>query len=110
MQLRHAHEVPALRTTSTPRALDAMAEAGLAEAEDVEALREAWMLATRARNAAMLVRGKAVDQLPSSGRELTAVASVFGYSVDDDPGEFLDAYRRTTRRAHAIVERLFYES
>ncbi|MCP2253718.1 glutamate-ammonia-ligase adenylyltransferase [Prauserella aidingensis] len=108
-QLRRAHEVPELRTTSTPEALEAMAEAGLAAREDVDALREAWSLATRARNAAMLVRGKAVDQLPTSGRELTAVASVFGYGVDDDAGEFLDTYRKTTRQAHAVVERLFYE-
>ncbi|WP_019819045.1 bifunctional [glutamine synthetase] adenylyltransferase/[glutamine synthetase]-adenylyl-L-tyrosine phosphorylase [Saccharomonospora saliphila] len=110
MQLRHAHEVPALRTTSTADALRALPDAGLAERSDVDALLEAWHLATRARNVAMLVRGKAVDQLPTSGRELAAVARVFGYSADDDSGEFLDSYRRVTRRAHAIVERLFYES
>ncbi|PRX43547.1 glutamate-ammonia-ligase adenylyltransferase [Prauserella shujinwangii] len=109
-QLRYAGEVPALRTTSTLDALRALAEAGLAEQTDVDFLLDAWLLATRARNAAMLVRGKAVDQLPSSGRELAAVARVLGYSADDDPGEFLDSYRRTTRRAHAVVERLFYES
>ncbi|PXY32547.1 bifunctional [glutamine synthetase] adenylyltransferase/[glutamine synthetase]-adenylyl-L-tyrosine phosphorylase [Prauserella muralis] len=109
-QLRFGHEMPSLRTTSTPAALAAMADTGLAEAEDVGSLLDAWQLATRARNVAMLVRGKAVDQLPTSGRELAAVARVFGYSADDDPGEFLDAYRRTTRRAHAVVERLFYES
>ncbi|GAB3474495.1 bifunctional [glutamine synthetase] adenylyltransferase/[glutamine synthetase]-adenylyl-L-tyrosine phosphorylase [Amycolatopsis cihanbeyliensis] len=108
-QLRYAHEIPDLRTTSTPEALRALVRAGLAEAADVDSLIEAWMLATKARNAAMLVRGKAVDQLPSSGRELTTVASVLGYSVEDDPGEFVDYYRRTTRRAHAVVERLFYE-
>ncbi|WP_019809188.1 bifunctional [glutamine synthetase] adenylyltransferase/[glutamine synthetase]-adenylyl-L-tyrosine phosphorylase [Saccharomonospora halophila] len=110
MQLRHAHAVPALRTTSTPGALRALADADLAGADDVAVLIEAWELATRARNVAMLVRGKAVDQLPTSGRELAAVARVFGYSADDDPGEFLDTYRRTTRRAHAVVQRLFYES
>ncbi|OLT46577.1 bifunctional glutamine-synthetase adenylyltransferase/deadenyltransferase [Saccharomonospora sp. CUA-673] len=109
-QLRYAHEVPALRTTSTPGALEAMGEAGLAERDEVEALRESWLLATKARNAAMLVRGKAVDQLPASGRELTAVASIFGHGVDDDAGEFLDAYRKTTRQAHAVVERLFYDA
>ncbi|MEU6645816.1 bifunctional [glutamine synthetase] adenylyltransferase/[glutamine synthetase]-adenylyl-L-tyrosine phosphorylase [Saccharomonospora sp. NPDC046836] len=110
MQLRHAHEVPGLRTTSTPEALQALAKAGLASSDDVASLLEAWQLATRARNVAMLVRGKAVDQLPTSGRELAAVARVFGYPANEDPGEFLDFYRRTTRRAHAIVERLFYES
>ncbi|NIH85288.1 bifunctional [glutamine synthetase] adenylyltransferase/[glutamine synthetase]-adenylyl-L-tyrosine phosphorylase [Amycolatopsis granulosa] len=108
-QLRHAFDVPELRTTSTPGALAAMADAGLADPEDTASLTEAWLLATRVRNAAMLVRGKAVDQVPSSGRDLAAVARVLGYTADDDPGEFLDSYRRITRRAHAVVERLFYE-
>ncbi|WP_158886440.1 bifunctional [glutamine synthetase] adenylyltransferase/[glutamine synthetase]-adenylyl-L-tyrosine phosphorylase [Amycolatopsis anabasis] len=108
-QLQHAHEVPELRTTSTPGALAALAEAGLVDQADADSLTEAWLLATRVRNAGMLVRGKAVDEVPSSGRELAAVARVLGYSAEDDPGEFLDAYRRTTRRAHAVVQRLFYE-
>ncbi|WP_328606675.1 bifunctional [glutamine synthetase] adenylyltransferase/[glutamine synthetase]-adenylyl-L-tyrosine phosphorylase [Amycolatopsis sp. NBC_00345] len=110
LQLQHAHEVPGLRTTSTLDGLTALADAGLAPAESVESLREAWLLATRVRNAGMLVRGKAVDQVPSSGRDLAAVARVFGYSPDDDPGEFLDHYRRVTRHAHAVVEELFYDN
>lgn len=110
MQLRYAHQVPALRTTSTVHALHALSEAGIAESADVDSLVEAWELATRARNVTMLVRGKAVDQLPTSGRELAALARVFGYSADHDPGEFLDTYRRVTRRAHAVAERLFFES
>ncbi|MEU4673177.1 bifunctional [glutamine synthetase] adenylyltransferase/[glutamine synthetase]-adenylyl-L-tyrosine phosphorylase [Amycolatopsis sp. NPDC023774] len=110
LQLQHAHEQPSLRTASTLDALTALAETGLAPAESVDYLREAWLLATRVRNAGMLVRGKAVDEVPSSGRDLAAVARVFGYTVDDDPGEFLDTYRRVTRRAHAVVEELFYET
>jgi [glutamine synthetase] adenylyltransferase / [glutamine synthetase]-adenylyl-L-tyrosine phosphorylase len=109
LQLRCARELPGLRTTSTPAALAALAEAGLVKVEDAASLTEAWLLATRVRNAAMLVRGKAVDQVPATGRPLAAVARVMGYSDEQDPGEFLDFYRRTTRRAHAIVERVFYE-
>ncbi|RZQ59276.1 bifunctional [glutamine synthetase] adenylyltransferase/[glutamine synthetase]-adenylyl-L-tyrosine phosphorylase [Amycolatopsis suaedae] len=108
MQLRYAHEYPQLRTTSTTGALAALVDTGLADAGDVDTLCEAWSLATRVRNATMLVRGKSHDQVPGSGRELAAVARVLGHPADDDPGEFLDAYRRTTRRAHAVVERLFY--
>jgi glutamate-ammonia-ligase adenylyltransferase len=110
LQLRHAHDVPSLRTTSTLDALSALVEAGLAEEADVAELTEAWLLATKVRNAGMLVRGKAVDEVPGSGRELAAVARILGYSADDDPGEFLDSYRRTTRRAHTVVERMFYDS
>ncbi|KAA9155572.1 bifunctional [glutamine synthetase] adenylyltransferase/[glutamine synthetase]-adenylyl-L-tyrosine phosphorylase [Amycolatopsis acidicola] len=108
-QLRHARELPALRTTSTPDALSALTEAGLMDAADADSLSEAWLLATRVRNAVMLVRGKAVDQVPGSGRDLAAVARVLGQAEDDDPGEFLDFYRKVTRRAHTVVERVFFE-
>jgi len=54
------------------------------------------------------VRGKPGDQLPRSGRELTAVAAALGYPADGDPGVFLDDYRRATRRARTVVERVFY--
>jgi glutamate-ammonia-ligase adenylyltransferase len=109
LQLRHAHAHPGLRTTSTVDGLGAATEAGLADEGDATALREAWLLATRVRNAATLVRGKSTDQLPSSGRELAAVASVIRQNPAADPGEFVDSYRRTLRRARGVVERLFYE-
>jgi glutamate-ammonia-ligase adenylyltransferase len=107
LQLQHAHELPTLRTPSTTTALRAAAEAGLLARADAETLLAAWQLATKTRNVLTLVRGKQVDQLPSSGRELAAVARALGRSADDDPGEVLDEYRRTTRRARAVVERSF---
>ena len=107
LQLQHAHAVPALRTPSTGTALRAAAEAGLLSRADAEALLAAWKLATKTRNVLTLVRGKQVDQLPSSGRELAAVARALGHSADNDPGEAIDEYRRITRRARAVVERSF---
>ena len=109
LQLRHAHEHPGLRTTSTVDCLGAATDAGLVDEVDATALREAWLLATRVRNAATLVRGKQTDQPPTSGRELAAVAAVIRQDVEADPGEFLDSYRRTLRRARGVVERLFYD-
>jgi glutamate-ammonia-ligase adenylyltransferase len=109
LQLRHAHETPDLRTTSTLGGLEAAETAGLLEVGDGAALSAAWLLATKARNATMLVRGKASDQLPTNLRELAAVASaVTGHTVAE-PGRFLDDYRRTTRHARAVIERVFYE-
>ena len=107
LQLQHAHEVPALRTPSTATALRAAADAGLLSSSDAEVLLAAWKLATKTRNMLTLVRGKQVDQLPSSGRELAAVARALGRCATDDPGEVIDDYRRTTRRARAAVERSF---
>jgi len=106
LQLQHAGAVPGLRTPSTAAALRAAADAGLLEVNDAEVLIAAWRLATRVRNALMLVRGKPADQLPMSGRELAAVARVLG-QPDGDPGEVVDEYRRVTRRARAVVERAF---
>ena len=108
LQLQHAGDVPELRTTATLEGLREAGEAGLLAAEDVAELTAGWMTATRARNAVMLVKGKPGDQLPRSGRELAAVAAALGYPADGDPGVFLDEYRRTTRRARAVVERVFY--
>ncbi|HEX3791382.1 MAG TPA: bifunctional [glutamine synthetase] adenylyltransferase/[glutamine synthetase]-adenylyl-L-tyrosine phosphorylase [Pseudonocardiaceae bacterium] len=109
LQLRNAHEIPELRTPSTMEGIAAAEAAGLLTASDAADLSAAWTLATKARNATMLVRGKAADQLPTSPRELAAVASaVSGHTVTDS-GAFLDEYRRTTRHARAVVERVFYE-
>ncbi|MGW1533691.1 bifunctional [glutamine synthetase] adenylyltransferase/[glutamine synthetase]-adenylyl-L-tyrosine phosphorylase [Streptomyces aureus] len=107
MQLRHGWAEPGLRTTRTREALAAACAAELLSAEDAATLDEAWVLATRVRNAVMLVRGRAGDTFPSDGRELAAVGRYLGY----DPGhvgDMLDDYRRTTRRARAVVDELFY--
>jgi glutamate-ammonia-ligase adenylyltransferase len=106
LQLRHAHKVPALHSTSTLDTLDAIGAAELIAEGDVELLRQAWLTATRARNALVLVRGKPTDQLPGPGRQLNAVAVAAGWD-NGDGGEFLDNYLRATRRAKAVVRKVF---
>ncbi len=106
MQLRHAHKIPALHNTSTLECLDAIAAADLVPADEVDLLRQAWLTATRARNALVLVRGKPTDQLPGPGRQLNAVAVAAGWPTDNG-GEFLDNYLRVTRRAKAVVRKVF---
>jgi glutamate-ammonia-ligase adenylyltransferase len=108
IQLRHAHKVPALHNTSTLATLDAIGAAELIAEGDVDLLRQAWLTATRARNALVLVRGKPTDQLPGPGRQLNAVALAAGWGSDDG-GEFLDNYLRVTRRAKAVVRKVFGE-
>ncbi|TYC11474.1 bifunctional [glutamine synthetase] adenylyltransferase/[glutamine synthetase]-adenylyl-L-tyrosine phosphorylase [Actinomadura syzygii] len=106
LQLQHAHAVPGLRTTRTLDALDAAAAAELLDGEDAAVLAEAWRLATRIRGAVMLVRGRASDLLPSDHhRERSAVGRVLGYP---SPGDLLEDHRRHTRRARAVVDRVFY--
>ncbi len=107
IQLRDAHAVPALRTTRTLAALDAARDEGLTGAADAEALESAWQLATRIRNAVMLVRGRAGDTVPTSQPELGAVARLLGYAPDASQ-DLVQDYRRAARRARAVMERLFY--
>ncbi|MFJ7899049.1 bifunctional [glutamine synthetase] adenylyltransferase/[glutamine synthetase]-adenylyl-L-tyrosine phosphorylase [Streptomyces sp. NPDC096198] len=107
LQLRHGATEAGLRTTRTRPALDAARRAGLIDAEDAEVLDEAWVLASRVRNAVMLVRGRAGDTFPSERRELAAVSRYLGYGPGH-AGDMLDDYRRTTRRARTVVEKIFY--
>lgn len=109
MQLRHGWVEPGLRTTRTREALAAACAAELVSGEHASILDEAWVLATRVRNAVMLVRGRAGDTFPSDGRELAAVGRYLGYGPGH-VGDMLDDYRRTTRRARAVVDELFYGS
>ncbi|MEW1903291.1 bifunctional [glutamine synthetase] adenylyltransferase/[glutamine synthetase]-adenylyl-L-tyrosine phosphorylase [Streptomyces sp. NPDC086147] len=107
LQMRHGWAEPGLRTTRTREALAAAHAAGLVPTEEAQILDEAWVLATRVRNAVMLVRGRPGDTFPSQPRELAAVGRYLGYE-SGHVGEMVDDYRRITRRARAVVEELFY--
>ena len=108
LQLQHGARLPSLRTTGTRKALAAAHAEGLIDAADATILDQAWVLATRVRNAVMLIRGRPGDTFPGDGRELAAVARYLGYPAGH-VGDMLDDYRRRTRRARGVVDRLFYE-
>ena len=107
LQLQHAYRLPELRSTRTVVALRAAREAGIIGPLDAGQLEEAWRTASRIRNSIMLMRGRASDSIPSDTRELASLAELLGYG----PGEsshLLADYRRVTRRARAVVERVFW--
>lgn len=111
LQLQHAHEVPGLRTTSTLPALAAAADAGLLAADDLAHLVDAWLLASRLRNAVVLWTGRtggsAADVLPHERTALAGLSRLVGFP----PGSGVDLeelWLREGRRARAVVERVFY--
>jgi glutamate-ammonia-ligase adenylyltransferase len=106
LQLRHGHDVPGLRTTATIEAARAAAEADLLTSGDGRALEDAWVMATRVRNAIVLARGRASDIVPSDARVLGAVARAMGYRAGQGAA-LLEDYRRATRHARAVHERVF---
>jgi [glutamine synthetase] adenylyltransferase / [glutamine synthetase]-adenylyl-L-tyrosine phosphorylase len=107
LQLRHAWAVPELRTTRTLAALHAASSAGLITVADADTLASSWLLASRIRDAVMLVRGRASDTLPSLPIDLAVVAQVLGYPLGGSQ-DLVQDWRRAARQARAVMERLFY--
>jgi glutamate-ammonia-ligase adenylyltransferase len=107
LQLQGAARHPQLRTASTLQALAAARAVGALDGDDEQLLADAWRLAARARNAVMLVRGRASDLLPEDARTMAGLARALGYPAGGR-GQFAEDYRRTTRRARTVVERVFY--
>jgi [glutamine synthetase] adenylyltransferase / [glutamine synthetase]-adenylyl-L-tyrosine phosphorylase len=107
LQLRHAHAIEELRTTSTTAALTAARRHGLVDEEQTDVLAEAWRIAMRVRNAVVLARGRASDAVPTDPRSLAAVARAMGYPAGRTQ-DMLEDYRRATRRARAVYETVFF--
>lgn len=107
LQMREAHRIEGLRTTTTLGALRAAVDVGLVEPPDADVLSRAWEMATRIRNAIMLVRARPGDSLPRDPRDLAAVAQICGYNAGET-SHFSDDYLRRTRQARNVVDRLFW--
>jgi glutamate-ammonia-ligase adenylyltransferase len=107
LQLQHAGRHPELRTTSTVEALAAAAALKLLEADDVDILLRAWRLASRIRSANVIWTGRPSDLLPSSRRDLEAVARWCGYG-QGNAAALEEEYLRLSRRARGVFERIFY--
>ncbi|MGN6219264.1 MAG: bifunctional [glutamine synthetase] adenylyltransferase/[glutamine synthetase]-adenylyl-L-tyrosine phosphorylase [Microbacterium sp.] len=107
LQLQHAHDVPAMRTTSTLDALRAAVDAGLLPVTAADRLAEAWRLASRLRSANTLLSGQTSDVLPVDRNKLDGIGRLLEYPprsatrVEED-------YLGTTRRARRVFEKLFY--
>jgi [glutamine synthetase] adenylyltransferase / [glutamine synthetase]-adenylyl-L-tyrosine phosphorylase len=94
------------RPPSTMGALDQLASAGVVSGEDADVLRAAYRFCERTRNRWWLVGSapSAVDALPQRPDDLLHLAR----SLDTNAARLRDEYRRVTRRARRVVERLFY--
>lgn len=107
IQLQHAARHPELRTTSTLGGLYAAAELGFLEEREATLLAETWRLASRIRSANVVWTGRPSDMLPSSRRDLEAVARWCGYA----PGQasaLEQQYLQLTRRTRHVFEEKFY--
>ena len=109
LTMQSASEVEGLHTTSTLDALSAAASAELISESDAEDLRASWTMAARVRNALVLVRGKPIDELPTSGKVVAGVAQICsGKEAALDTAEFINEYMRVTRIGRKAVDKVFW--
>ncbi|WP_309620620.1 bifunctional [glutamine synthetase] adenylyltransferase/[glutamine synthetase]-adenylyl-L-tyrosine phosphorylase, partial [Salinibacterium sp.] len=106
-QLEHGATMRGLRTTSTLSALAAAVTGGLIPAGDAKKLRDAWMLASRARSAMTLWTSKTADVLPTDRQQLDGVARLLEYPPGS-ASRFEEDYLRVTRLARQVFEKRFY--
>ena len=99
LQLQHG-----VREPGTIAALDALAASGHLDDDDRAVLVDAYRFCERTRNRWFLVKGAPGDALPTQSDQLSRLAR----SLDSTPGELRESYRRVTRRARQVVQRLFY--
>jgi glutamate-ammonia-ligase adenylyltransferase len=107
LQLTHGGAEPDVRTAGTIDALGRLRAHGLLDAHDADVLEEAYRFCERARNAHYLQTGHPSDALPGDTIELERLALLLGY-VHRPHGVLREDYRRVTRRARRVVDRVFY--
>ena len=107
LQLEHGGSDKTVRTPSTVGALRALRDAGALSDDDCTALLEAYHFCNRARDARFLLTGRPVDSLPGVPEDAQKLGRLLGY-LDHPQVKMREDYKRLTRRARAVVERVFY--
>jgi [glutamine synthetase] adenylyltransferase / [glutamine synthetase]-adenylyl-L-tyrosine phosphorylase len=107
LQLVHGGEHSDVRASGTIDALERLRADDVLDGDDAEVLEEAYRFCERARNALYLQTAHPSDSLPTDKVELERLALLLGY-VHRPYSALRDDYRRVTRRARRVVERVFY--
>jgi glutamate-ammonia-ligase adenylyltransferase len=91
---------------STMGAIVGLVDTGVLAPADADVLQSSYRFCELTRNRLCLVAGTPLDALPPQGSELLlGLARAF----DTTPSRLREDYRRATRRARRVVDRLFYE-
>lgn len=108
LQLKFAHSHPLIQTPHTLLALEGLEKAELISAGDARVLKEAWVISSKIRSAAVLYSNKRTDVLPVDRHQLEGIARLIGYprggasSLEQD-------YLAATRRGRTVFEKLFFD-
>ncbi|MDP9227041.1 MAG: bifunctional [glutamine synthetase] adenylyltransferase/[glutamine synthetase]-adenylyl-L-tyrosine phosphorylase [Actinomycetota bacterium] len=107
LQLRFGGSHPELRVTNTLETLRGARAGGVIAQEDATRLAEAYRFVARVRNRLFFIVGRPSDVLPAKPEDLEALGVALGYSLQPRQ-ELEEDYRRLTRRARKVAERLIY--
>ncbi|MBI2706271.1 MAG: bifunctional [glutamine synthetase] adenylyltransferase/[glutamine synthetase]-adenylyl-L-tyrosine phosphorylase [Actinobacteria bacterium] len=99
LQLQHG-----IRSTGTIRGMDLLERTGLLAPDDGAVLRASYRFCEETRNRWYLVNSGPADSLPTQPESLLWLAR----SLHTGSSELREHYRRVTRRARRVVEKLFY--
>lgn len=93
-----------VRAPGTLDGIAALTTTGVLEPDDADVLSESYAFCEQVRNRWFLVNSGPGDALPSQPESLLWLAR----AMDTTPGGLREHYRRVTRRARTVVERVFY--
>ncbi|MCX7620649.1 MAG: bifunctional [glutamine synthetase] adenylyltransferase/[glutamine synthetase]-adenylyl-L-tyrosine phosphorylase [Acidimicrobiales bacterium] len=93
-----------IRSQGTMQALAKLESDGHLTEQDAATLRDSYRFCEQTRNRWYLVNSGPADSLPTAPEQQLWLSRSLGMR----PGELREQYRRVTRRARKVVERLFY--
>lgn len=105
-QLKYASGKLGLRGLSTLKTLDELGSLGIFTRDQVAALKEGWLIASRTRSALVLAVDKLLDILPTDRRQLEAIARILEYPPGSAANLESD-YLTATRKSRKVFEELF---
>jgi glutamate-ammonia-ligase adenylyltransferase len=104
LQLAWGHEVPSIRTPSTPVALRRLRDAGLLRQPTYQDLAGAYEFHRRLATRMRIVHDYGIDYLPAGGPALAQLARRLGYHGEDPGARLLAEYERVTEAARRAFD------
>jgi glutamate-ammonia-ligase adenylyltransferase len=79
LKIKYGRDLPALRVTNTRDSLDALADAHLLAADEMEDLRSAYDFLQRVQGRLRIVHNRSLDELPEAPEEIEKLARRLGF-------------------------------
>ncbi len=101
-QLKYGRRVPALRTTNTWEALEALRDSGLLAGEDYDTLSAGYDFLRLVESRLRIVHNLSLDELPDKSEDLQKLARRLGFEAGCAGSQFLAELERHTTRIREL--------